>query len=169
LLLDFTPLEASSIEAPVHRTAEPGALHSRPVVFSVPCAGDPELPTVCVSGRQVLEILHYLPPASIPAAPGRLMGLMQWQERMLPVIDLAAALGYAPTDRARVKRTIILRCSTRSDVLAVPASDQVATARNLTGFRQVPVPLEATARAIRGVFLSDNGEALVVPDLDALV
>jgi chemotaxis signal transduction protein len=169
LLLDFQRLNVASLAARPHREANAGAeVRDRLVTFSLACSGFPESPLVGVSARQVLEICSYEAPVSVPAAPGRLIGLASWRNSVIPMLDLSLAMGYAPADLRRATRTIILRCSTKPDALAVAVSGAISHTARLGDYRSKPVPEHAAQLAIRGAFERSGGE-LLVPDLDALI
>jgi chemotaxis signal transduction protein len=168
MLLNFREIRLESAQPCLHEESEGAEASDALISFTIPCAGDPALPLIGVSGRQVLEIQNYAEPASAPASSGRLRGLAPWRGSIVPMIDLSLALGYAQTDLSRVKRTLILRCSGRHDALAIPVSAQISRSVRLEEFRRMAIPEHATQAAIRGAFVS-GGRELIVPDLDALI
>ena len=121
---------ASSSPGPIPSTRSPTASaggqrrsQGQIVVFSIaePHPAERAL-SFGLSISQVPEILEPLPLISVPAAPAFVLGLVNWRDQPVPVIDLAGRLGLAPEANPPANgqnRLIIAR--DKGHVLPVPS------------------------------------------------
>ncbi len=97
--------------------------HGQIVIFSIaePHPGERAL-SFGLSISQVPEILEPLPMIPVPAAPVFVLGLVNWRDRPVPVIDLASRLGLAPeANRPANGRTCLIIARDKGHVLPVPS------------------------------------------------
>lgn len=117
---------------------------------------------------QVAEILAPRPPAPLPAAATGVCGLLDWQGRPVPWIDVAERLGLELGAAAPVRRLVVLRSPRGPAYAAVGAAEEPRIVR-------LPLPLEpcedegiAEAAGIRAVFRLGR-DTLILPDLARLI
>lgn len=98
----------------------------------------------------------------VPGLPPLVRGVVTWRGRVLPVLDLAAALG-TPVDASVADRLVVL---TDGVGLAVAAVDDVV---EVDDSMLAPVPStaeQARARLVTGIVILDGGPvALLTEDL----
>jgi chemotaxis signal transduction protein len=121
---------ASSSPGPFLSTRSPTASaegqrlgHGQIVIFSIAelHPGERAL-SFGLSISQVPEILEPLPMIPVPAAPAFVLGLVNWRDRPVPVIDLASRLGLAPeANRPANGRTCLIVARDKGHVLPVPS------------------------------------------------
>ena len=82
--------------------------------------------------QQIREIVRWQPVTALPRAPALIEGVIDLRGSIVPVVDLARALGGSPVaedDRARIAVVEVdglvfgLRVAVASDVLSVPGTD----------------------------------------------
>jgi chemotaxis signal transduction protein len=138
------------------------------VLFGLPSRGvGPDL-AAAVSVRQVVGMLTAEPFVPSPPDLPHQLGLISWNSRTLPVLDLAAALGLGSTDYCIARRLLFLRCARHSNIVAVPALGEISQFTALDECRAVTRRLALNYAAVRGVFQVDT-RILVVPDLDGIL
>ncbi len=97
--------------------------HGQIVVFSIaePHPGERAL-SFGLSISQIPEILQPLPMIPVPAAPAFVLGLINWRDWPVPVIDLASRLGLAPEANPSANgRTRLIIVRDKGHVLPVPS------------------------------------------------
>lgn len=97
--------------------------HKRIVTFSIPESyAEERALTFGLSISQVPEILESLSMIRVPAAPEYVLGLLNWRERPIPLIDLAKRLGWSHEQKNDsnngTTRLIIVR-DTAQEALAI--------------------------------------------------
>jgi chemotaxis signal transduction protein len=150
------------------------------VVFSTaePQPGE-QILSFGLSISQVPEILSPLPLTSVPAAPDFVLGLVNWRDRPVPVVDLTTRLGLAASRPPGQTRLIIAR-----DRGLVPSSSPGETntgtlvgfpVRPATRLLRLPIahrlcrlslPLDQSLT--RGIVELEN-EVLVIPDVRTIL
>ncbi|HPT25838.1 MAG TPA: chemotaxis protein CheW [Bryobacteraceae bacterium] len=122
---------------------------------------------VGVSAKQLMGVqpAESFPPW--PADPPRWLGVIQWNGRQVPVVDLAACFGLGSSDYRMARRLVFLRCARRGAVIAVPSTGDVTQVENSEDVRPVSMELSLPREFTRGVF-HFGSELLLVPDLDAI-
>ncbi len=75
----------------------------------------------------VREILVPGPLTPAPGAPPGVLGLTQVRGHALPVVDLAARLGFAAADATRDRRLVVVSAGEETAALLVDSVDEVAT------------------------------------------
>jgi purine-binding chemotaxis protein CheW len=146
------------------------------IVFSTaePQPGEQTL-SFGLSISQVPEILSPLSLTPVPAAPDFVLGLVNWRDRPVPVVDLTTRLGLAASRPPGQTRLIIAR-----DRGLVPSSSPGETntgtlvgfpVRPATRLLRLPVahrpcrlPLPLDQSLTRGIVELEN-EVLVIPDV----
>jgi chemotaxis signal transduction protein len=135
-----------------------------------------------LSISQVPEILVPLPLVPVPEAPAFVLGLVNWRDRPVPVLDLDARLGLAPkADRPGDGQARLI--ITRDKGCAPVRSEEGDRGRVLGGFiiqpavRTMRLPiahqpcqrsLDLDQRLTRGVVELEN-ETLVIPDVRSIL
>lgn len=122
----------------------------------------------CIEITQIREIRRWTPVTILPHSPDHVLGVINLRGAVIPIIDLAAKLGFeriAPTERhviiitAIEERIIGLLVESVSEILGV-SSDMV---------RETPrSPEDATIRAILGVIAVGDDMTKVI-NLSALL
>jgi chemotaxis signal transduction protein len=193
LLLDAGRLAPRPPAAPTDREAYEGA--ARRSVASVPRRSDrPAAPPMArsreagqvlafsaglakLNGRpvrfalsvsQLAEVIGEARYTEVPGAAPFLLGLYLWRDRALPVVDLAAAVGLPPRQRANPGRLLICRANGSGELLGLEVD------RSLT-LRKLPLenqpyhgPLPFASERILGCFELPE-ELLAIPDLAGLM
>lgn len=122
---------------------------------------------VGVSARQIMGVQTAEPFPPWPADPPRWLGVIQWNGRQIPVVDLAACFGLGSSDYRMARRLVFLRCARHAAVIAVPSPGDVAQIDSNEEVRPVSMELSLSREFTRGVF-HYGSELLLVPDLDAI-
>lgn len=122
----------------------------------------------CIEITQIREIRRWTPVTILPHSPDHVLGVINLRGAVIPIIDLAAKLGFeriAPTERHVIiitaidERIIGLLVESVSEILGV-SSDMV---------RETPrSPEDATIRAILGVIAVGDDMTKVI-NLSALL
>ena len=187
------PIEAGLASAPKSPTARARGQrrsHGQIVIFSItePYLVERAL-SFGLSISQVLEILEPLPMTPVPAAPAFVLGLVNWRDRPVPVIDLANRLGLAGLARSNANgRTRLMIARDKDHVLPVRSSEGNALKRGsnqgtLVGFLvrpeirllRLPIAHQPSSRPLtldrvltRGMVELEK-ETLVIPDLRGIL
>ena len=116
----------------------------------------------CIEITQIREIRRWTPVTILPHSPDHVLGVINLRGAVIPIIDLAAKLGFekiTPTERhviiiTAIDETIVgLLVESVSEILGV-SSDMV---------RETPRgPEDATTRAILGVIALDDEMTKVI-------
>ena len=129
-------------------------------------SGPNERPLVFgLSITQVLEILEPLSVIAVPVSPPYVLGLVNWRNRPVPVIDLNIRLGIGLPSFDENSRLLIARTSFDGELVGFHIKPNVTV-------QSLPIPNQACSRDLpldkvwtRGVF-ELGSETLVVPDMD---
>jgi chemotaxis signal transduction protein len=147
-------------------SAEHGGQFSRALVLRLP--GIPlQRIVVAVSAKQLMGVQPAEAFAPWPADPPRWLGVIQWNGRQVPVVDLAACFGLGSSDYRMARRLVFLRCARKGAVVAVPSMGEVSQIEHGDVVRPVSKELSLPREFTRGVFHFGT-ELLLVPDLDAI-
>jgi chemotaxis signal transduction protein len=152
------------------------------VVFSIakPHPGERAL-SFGLSISQVPEILEPLPMIPIPAAPAFVLGLVNWRDWPVPVIDLAGRLGFAAEANLTANERIRLIIA-RDKGHVVNSSKEGANQGTLVGFLvrpairvlRLPIAHQPCSRtppldqALTRCIVELESETLVIPDIRGL-
>lgn len=146
----YLPGQAERGQIVIFSTAEPWP-RKRPLSFGL-------------SITQVLEILDPPPLVAVPRAPAPILGLVNWQGRPTPVIDLAGRLGLPRLPVAGRTRLMIARASLQADPVGFLVHPTIRIRRlplpHLPCHQAPPVDPSLTRGAIEL-----KNETLVIPDL----
>jgi chemotaxis signal transduction protein len=112
---------------------------------------------------QVLEILDPLPLLRVPFAPPSLAGLARWRGRVIPILDLAARMGW-PSPARRRERIAVVRTSPDGEPAGFRIHPQVQQIR--LPAPHSPSQLSIDPKLAYGAF-DIGARTLVVPDLAA--
>jgi chemotaxis signal transduction protein len=161
---EFGPVHEERPKEPLANAAAPRAGVGRVLLFSAP--GNALV--FGLSFSQVLEVCAGLPQIVVPGAPNHVLGMVQWRERPVAVIDIAGLTGLAPFSLERQVRVLIVRPGAGAEIIGIPVETEIR-------WRTLPLPhqpygreLPVNPRYVRGVF--DIGdEVLLIPDLNAIV
>ncbi len=117
---------------------------------------------------QVLEVLGKLPLLPVPNAPQACLGVVNWREWTVPVLDLSQRLGLALAIPSELSRLLIARPPSRSDLVGFLVRPAVRVLR-------LPIPHQPSTRdlgldwsVVKGCVELKN-ETLVLPDLAAIL
>ena len=140
----------------------------RMLMFELPSFDQQQTALLCgLSISQVPEVVSYQPVIPVPASPGRVVGLIRWRDRPVPLIDLGRQFGLGTLDYQLGVRLVIARGTEDGELCAIPA----------TSLRGESLPIQHSPfkddlpvdRALlRGVFMVE-GKTLLVPDIDAIL
>jgi chemotaxis signal transduction protein len=180
-----------SIKSPTASAGGQRRSYGQIVVFSItePHPGEQAL-SFGLSISQVPEILEPLPMIPIPTAPAFVLGLVNWRDWPVPVIDLADRLGFAAeanlTANERI-RLIIAR--DRGRVLPAPSAVEGRSSKGganqgtLVGFLarpairvlRLPIAHQPCSRtlpldqALTRCIVELESETLVIPDIRGIL
>lgn len=122
----------------------------------------------CIEITQIREIRRWTPVTILPHSPNHVLGVINLRGAVIPIIDLAAKLGFeriAPTERhviiitAIEDRIVGLLVESVSEILGVSSEMVRETPRS---------PEDATTRAILGVIAVGDDMTKVI-NLTALI
>jgi chemotaxis signal transduction protein len=162
---EFRPVHQPKLQPPNTPARQLGA--GRLLLFAAP--GGAGLPLALgLSFAQVLEVCAGLSRITVPGAPSHVLGMVQWRDRPVAVIDIAGLAGLPPLPYEADARILIVRPGLDARIIAVPAVTEIR-------WRTLPLPhqpygreLPLDLRYVRGLF--DIGdEILLIPDLNAIV
>jgi purine-binding chemotaxis protein CheW len=108
----------------------------------------------------VREIVNPLPLVELPSAPAAVVGVADYRDEVVPVIDLRARFGMPPAPVTRRTKWVILRRSSRSFAIIVDGVTEVFRSTDVR-----PPPLGgpgADVRGIEGVTTHDGAMVFVL-------
>lgn len=121
-----------------------------------------------LSFSQVLEVCSGLPHVAVPGAPKHVLGMVQWRERPVAVIDIVGLAGLPSVSYESGARILIVRPGEGPQVIGVPVNSgirwQALPLPHQPWRRELPLDL----RYVRGIF-EMGAEVLLIPDLTAIV
>jgi len=188
-----------STRSPTASAARQRRRHGQIVIFSIAelHPGERAL-SFGLSISQVPEILEPLPTVPVPAAPAFVLGLVNWRDRPVPVIDLTSRLGLAPeANRSANGRTRLIIARDKGHGLPVqspalsPVEGVVEASSSKGGSNQgalvgflvrpaiqvlrLPIAHQPCSRTLpldqtltRGIVELEN-ETLVIPDIRGIL
>jgi chemotaxis signal transduction protein len=121
-----------------------------------------------LSFSQVLEVCSGLPHVAVPGARKHVLGMVQWRERPVAVIDIVGLAGLPPVSYERGARVLIVRPGAGAQVIAVPVKTGIRWQTLPLPHQPYPRELPLDLRYVRGVF-DIGAEVLLIPDLNAIV
>lgn len=121
-----------------------------------------------LSLSQVLEITEPLSIVPVPGAPSYVLGLSNWRNNPVPMIDLNIRLRMGASSRGEGTCFLIVRAPGISDLVGFPikpdARMQILPLANVPCDRDLPLDRSMT----RGIFDLTNA-TLVVPDMSRII
>ena len=126
-----------------------------------------------LSLKQLQEVTKLTNIISVPKAPSYVLGIINWRNLPVPIIDLAARLGLTATP-AKPKlidpqsRLLIARAPQQAGLMGILVKPQVKTFRLPIPYQALQQPLALAADLVKGVFELE-GTPFVIPDLDAML
>jgi chemotaxis signal transduction protein len=171
-------VEAGLAPAPRPPTASAGSQrHSRAqiVIFSIaePHPGERVL-SFGLSISQVPEIVEPIPVTPVPAAPAFVLGLVNWRDRPVPVVDLAGSLGLAPGENLSANgwsRLVVARDRGESNqgvLVAFLVRPAIRVLRLPVAHQPCSRTLSLDQALTRGIVELEN-ETLVIPDIRSIL
>jgi chemotaxis signal transduction protein len=140
------------------------------VVFS-PLHGLSEHLVCGLSISQIPEVLNPLPLISAPSSPPYVLGIANWRDRPVPIIDLKVRLGISsevdPSTSERA-RLIIARGSSKGRFIGFPIEPGIRSLHLPIAHRPCTRTLPLNQRLVRGTIELED-ETLVIPDIQALM
>jgi purine-binding chemotaxis protein CheW len=124
--------------------------------------------TFALGITQVLEVLGRLPLLPVPNAPPACLGVVNWREWTVPVLDLAQRLGLAPTIPSELSRLLIARPLGKSDLVGFLVRPAVRVLRLPVAHQPSTRDLGLDWSLVKGCVELKN-ETLVLPDLAAIL
>lgn len=122
----------------------------------------------CIELNRIREIRRWEPVTMLPHSPPFVLGVVNLRGAVIPIIDLAAKLGFPPFEPT--KRNVIIICNLGDQVigLLVESVSEILTV-NLSEMKEAPrVKEDASNSAIRGV-ISIKEDMTRVIDLEAMM
>lgn len=122
----------------------------------------------CIDLNRIREIRRWEPITMLPHSPPFVLGVVNLRGAVIPIIDLAAKLGFPPLQPT--KRNVIIICNLGSQVigLLVESVSEILTVQ-MSELKDAPrVKEDASNHAIRGV-ISIKEDMTRVIDLDAMM
>lgn len=110
----------------------------------------------CVDVMSIREIRGWTAASPLPQSPGFMCGVINLRGTVLPIIDLAARLGFEPTEPTSRHAIIVTQVGDQLVGLLVEGVTDIFTV-NEDKVQQTPdVASEAAKRFVRGVIPIDN-------------
>lgn len=122
----------------------------------------------CIELNRIREIRRWEPITMLPHSPPFVLGVVNLRGAVIPIIDLAAKLGFPSLEPT--KRNVIIICNLGDQVigLLVESVSEILTV-NLSELKEAPrVKEDDTNRAIRGV-ISIKEDMTRVIDLESMM
>ena len=116
----------------------------------------------CIEITQIREIRRWSPVTTLPHSPRHVLGVINLRGAVIPIIDLAAKLGFdeiAPTARHVIiivaigERIVGLLVESVSEILSVDKSYVKETPQS---------PEDMTSRAVEGIIPSDHDMTKII-------
>ena len=121
---------------------------------------------LALPAQQVAQVLPRPPHQPLFAGAGGLLGMVEWQDRHLPLVDLAAALSLAPAHGTAPLMLVLAQGESR---IAVPI-DATLAVRSLPRDALVPAAQVGLAHPlVAAIALDEDGERILVLDDAALL
>lgn len=143
----------------------------RIMIFSTPSSRRERDLLYALSAKQIYEILQPLPLTPVPAAPFFVLGLANWRNRLVPVIDLDACLGLTPqATLATPERMwlIIAHGAGQQTLVGFLAQPGIRIVRLPVAHQACPRTISLHQKLVRGIVEVEN-ETLVLPDLENIL
>jgi purine-binding chemotaxis protein CheW len=138
------------------------------VLFSTTApAGEKRPLSFGVSTTQVAEILEPPPLVPVPGAPADVLGLVNWRDRLVPVLDLASRLGLPASGVPEHARLLIVRGAAGASLLGFLVCPAIRVLRLPVACQPSDRGLPLEPSYLRGV-VELRGETLIIPDVAAL-
>lgn len=140
----------------------------RMLMFELPSSDQQPAALLCgLSISQVPEVVSYQPAIPLPASPDRVVGLVRWRDRPVPLVDLGRQFGLGTLDYQPGVRLVIARGTDGGELCAIPATSLRGESLPIqhSPFKD-DLPVDKTL--LRGVF-TVKGKTLLVPDIDAIL
>ena len=124
-----------------------------------------------LSITQVVEVLYPLPLIPVPAAPEYVLGLVNWRNRVVPIIDLNARLGLVSTDAVTLtnpSRLIIVRGLNDNELVGFFIQPTMRTVELPIPHRPLTQDVAVDPSGVWGIFQL-NEETLIVPNIQDIL
>lgn len=122
----------------------------------------------CIPIAQVRENRRWSPTTRLPHSPPYMLGSMNLRGEVIPIIDLAALLGFSPIKPTDRNVIVIVEEGEKLLGLAVEAVRRILSA-GADQIRETPgARRDVTASLVSGLVTTDEGMVRIV-DLDAIV
>lgn len=120
-----------------------------------------------VSTTQVADILEPPPLVPVPGTPADILGLVNWRDRLVPVLDLASRLGLPASGVPEHARLLIVRGTAGAGLLGFLVCPAIRVLRLPVACQPSDRGLPLEPSYLRGV-VELRGETLVIPNVAAL-
>ncbi len=121
-----------------------------------------------LSISQIGEIMKPLPLHAMPGAHPSLMGLLEWRDQPVPLIDLNHRIRDEPTPVSSRKRFLIARTRAQGEFLGFPVHTELRFMRPTEEFKPSEKRIPLAAPLVRGIFENEK-EVLIIPFLEGIV
>jgi len=138
------------------------------IVFSLP--GVEEGLQFGLSITQVLEILAPLPVIGLPGAPDYILGLVNWRDRPVPLVDLPVRLGLAASAEPGSPRLMIVRDASRKQdqIFGFLVRPNIQMLRLPVDYRAVGTKFEIPKKYVKGI-VEIQDQITILPDISKVV
>jgi purine-binding chemotaxis protein CheW len=110
----------------------------------------------CVDIMAVREIRGFTPATPLPQSPGFVRGVINLRGAVLPIIDLSARLGFAPTEPTARHVIMVVNVGQQTVGLLVDAVSDILTVSSEMLQPTPDVASEMTKNFVRGVLAIDG-------------
>ncbi|WP_036255504.1 chemotaxis protein CheW [Methylocapsa acidiphila] len=110
----------------------------------------------CVDIMSVREIRGWTPATALPQSPGFVRGVVNLRGAVLPIVDLAARLGFAPAEPTARHVIIVAQIETRVVGLLVDAVSDILTVTDDLIQAAPDVASDMVKTFVRGVLAIDR-------------
>ncbi len=122
----------------------------------------------CIEITQIREIRRWSTVTAMPHAPHAVLGLMNLRGAVIPIVDLAARLGFEPVEATSRNVVIVVSVKGRTVGLLVDAVSEILTIKG-DMLREAPdLQDDETIRFISGVIALDDEMTRII-DLQVLL
>ncbi len=152
-------------------TASSTTQQGRVVVFKLPdiLAGDTPLAWV-LSVSQVPEILEPLPLLAVPGAPDFVLGLANWRNQPVTVIDLARRMGLPVRVGSNGRsRLMIVRAAGLNDLVGFLVDPAIRVLKLPFAYHSCPVPTWLDSRIVLCSIELPTHEIISIPDMEVIL
>ncbi len=121
-----------------------------------------------IPASEVLHLESFETATHVPGAPPYVAGLVQVRGRVVPVVDLRARFGLAPTEHAIDRRVIVVQVGTRIAGLLVDSAREVVKL-DVAKFEKPPTLIEEQGEGFVTAIANASSRMFLIVDVSRVI